>query len=89
MNLTILVPCYNEQYCISNTIENIIKEIKNKNFSYEILCVNNTSTDSTENILQCFANKYEQVIYVNTINIKKDMGSLLLTGIKILYWKRL
>ena len=57
--VTIMVPAHNEEYVISNTIENILK-IDYPNF--EIIVIDDRSTDNTANTIKELEAKYEKVI---------------------------
>lgn len=65
-NLSILIPCYNEQDGIDNTVKCLHEKLSRAGFSFEILCVNNNSTDQTEQVLLRLSKTYEHVRYVNT-----------------------
>lgn len=47
-NLTIIIPCLNEGLIIENTISRISKWCIEQKLNYEIIIVNNNSTDNTE-----------------------------------------
>jgi len=65
-DFTVLIPCYNEEDVIAHTVGVLTEAFSKENLSYEILCVNNASTDSTEAVLAEIAQKHMQVRYVNT-----------------------
>ena len=73
--LTILFPCLNEELTIGKCIKEAKKNLKNKEFNYEILVVDNGSTDKSVQICKKLG---ARVIYEN----KKGYGSALITGIK-------
>ena len=50
-NLTIIIPMYNEEGSIKKTISSIKETLSNCDIQYEIICVNDGSTDNTKNIL--------------------------------------
>ena len=50
--LSIIIPAYNAEHSIAIVIENISKLIENANISYEIISVNDGSSDETLTILQ-------------------------------------
>jgi dolichol-phosphate mannosyltransferase len=64
--LSVIIPCYNEESCISETIKNIISEMYSEKINFEILCINNNSSDKTEKILFDFSNSNPKVRYLNT-----------------------
>ena len=54
MDLSIVVPIYNEEKLLRNSIEqiyNFLKEAK-KIDSYEVICIDDGSTDTTRQILE-------------------------------------
>lgn len=65
-DISILIPCRNEEDGIEHTVCNLLKKFAPTGISFEILCVNNSSTDKTEYVLQQLTKTYEQVWYVNT-----------------------
>jgi len=69
LELSILIPCFNEQDVIEKTVIALMNEFNSQGVSYEILCVNNASTDNTENILACLEQQYSFLRYVNTPDI--------------------
>lgn len=69
LNFSILIPCFNEQDVIEQTVTQLIRELDRYDFSYEILCVNNASTDNTEQILNQLSERYCCCRYINTPKI--------------------
>ena len=65
-DLTILMPCYNEQGSVGVTIDGINQLFDKENINYEILCINNNSSDNTEDILVHYMCKLQNVRYLNT-----------------------
>ena len=66
--LSILIPVYNEEKTIF-TILNKINESKIENFDFEIIVINDGSTDKTLKILQENQNLYDQLL-----NFEKNQG---------------
>lgn len=52
--LSIVIPIYNEELRIGKTLEKIINYFSNRNFSYELILVNDGSNDETRDILEKF-----------------------------------
>ena len=50
--LSIIIPSYNAQFCIENTLSTIISYFKNKNYYIEIIIVNDGSIDLTREVTQ-------------------------------------
>ena len=64
-NLSILVPAYN----VENYIEECIDSLLDLDTNYEIIIINDGSTDNTKQILQ----KYKKIKYIKIIN-QENMG---------------
>ena len=79
-NFSIVIPVYNEEGSIFNLIEEIysIKIIQNK---FELIIVNDSSDDNTENILKELQNKFDIIFLNNSSN--KGQSYSLLKGIEI------
>jgi glycosyltransferase involved in cell wall biosynthesis len=58
--LSIILPCFNEELSVRKCISDIQKELDNK-INYEIIVVNNNSTDNSKNILDELRLQYENV----------------------------
>jgi len=78
MSLTILIPTKNEQDVIEKTIKNIINSRISK-INYEILIINDFSTDKTKIILKKFK-RNKKIKLIN--NIKPGLGGALSIGIE-------
>jgi len=76
-NLTIIIPMYNEEDSVKKTISSIKETLSNCDIQYEIICVNDGSTDNTKNILNEIKN-------ITAIHHKKNKGygSSLKTGLR-------
>ena len=61
--LSVVIPAYNEEKRIGNTLENIISYLKTKDFKSEIIVVIDGGTDSTIEVVK----RYEQLVYQLTI----------------------
>ncbi len=81
VELSVVIPCHNEESLIEKTLMNIINEIKFSEIKYEIICVNNNSSDETENILKKNSKKFMFVKYFNTVK-KNGYGIAIKEGIK-------
>jgi dolichol-phosphate mannosyltransferase len=63
---SVVIPAHNEEECIADTIEAIVKEFFSQSIhDYELLVVNDNSTDGTEAVLQKLATSYSPVRYIN------------------------
>lgn len=66
MNFSILIPAYNVEKYIGRCLDSVINQIYS---SYEIIIVNDGSTDNTLNICRQYAKKYN---YIKIINKEND-----------------
>jgi biofilm PGA synthesis N-glycosyltransferase PgaC len=66
--VSILIPCYNEESTIIKTIESL-KDLDYPN--YEVICVNDGSSDNTSNIINSVLNKYDKLRF---IDLKENSG---------------
>lgn len=65
MKLSIVIPAYNEEESITETIESIEAALTQISIPHEILIVNDNSKDNTEKVLQELGTRFEHVKYVN------------------------
>ena len=57
--ISILIPCYNEENIISESINKIYNFFENKKYDFEIVVINNASTDNTLKLLNKINLDYE------------------------------
>lgn len=69
--LSIVIPVYNESYCILNTLNSIIEYFRTYNFTYEIIIVNDGSTDETNKIIAYHFFSFDNI---RLINLNKNYG---------------
>jgi dolichol-phosphate mannosyltransferase len=77
MSLSIIIPCHNEEKVISNTLENIGSYLNNVN--YEIVLINDFSSDQTYNKFIELSQLHKNIIYKN--NIHPGLGGAIVAGI--------
>lgn len=65
MKLSLIIPCFNEQECLNSFYNETIKVLNNLNCDYEMLFVDDGSSDSTLRILKELADKDNNVIYLS------------------------
>ena len=60
--ISVIIPCYN----VGQYVEETLKSVLNQSFkNYEIICLNDGSTDGTEEVCQIYAKKYpEKITYI-------------------------
>ena len=70
--LSVIIPAYNESSVIENTLRQITSHFESKTYAYEIIVVNDASTDDTEQKVLGFCKHNEKVrLLSNKINVKK------------------
>jgi len=80
MQLSIALPCYNEEENIENTINDILAWFKEANIDGEIVAVNDGSKDATGDILARLAEQHPEVKAV-THETNLGYGSAVRTGL--------
>jgi len=76
-NISIIIPVYNEEKAIEKTIQDLKKELAKLGLDYEIIAVNDASTDKTKGVLE----KIEDIKLINHPE-NRGYGAALKTGIK-------
>ena len=69
MDISVIIPAYNEEKLIRNSISKIISIFENKKFDYEIIVVDDCSKDKTRDIVKSFHSRN-----VVLIKNKKNLG---------------
>jgi len=69
--LSVVIPAYNEERCIKTTLSSIEQYLSNATYSYEILVVDDGSTDRTRIILECCKDK---IPIFRSISLEKNRG---------------
>ena len=65
MKLSLVIPAYNEEAVIENTVRAFHTELSKEKIDHEILVVNDNSKDSTENILKSLEKEIKELRHVN------------------------
>lgn len=63
MKLSVVIPAYNEEKSLAKTVNNLIKVISKDIVDYEILIINDNSTDNTLKVLEDLAKIHKCVRY--------------------------
>jgi len=71
MNLSVVIPCYNYEKLITSNLKRLISKLKKLNHKFEIIIINDGSTDKTLNKLKLIKNKYK---YIKILSNKKNTG---------------
>jgi dolichol-phosphate mannosyltransferase len=64
MKLSVVIPAYNEEESITETIDSLVPALLENGIEHEILVVNDNSKDATEMVLQALCAKYPTMRYV-------------------------
>ena len=70
MNIYIIIPVFNEEKYLQESIDSIVKQTF---LPKKLLLVNDNSTDSSENILKKYCNKFS---WIECINIKSNQAHI-------------
>jgi dolichol-phosphate mannosyltransferase len=79
--ISIVIPAYNEEDCIYETIKSISGCLKERGIPYEVLAVNDNSSDNTGEILKRCSQEDKRVRYVNN-NGPNGFGHAVRTGLE-------
>ena len=82
MNFSIIIPLFNEKLNISDLVDEIFFNVKSLGFNFELILVNDASTDNTNEIINYLLIKYKKNIKAinNPINLGQSFS--LIEGIK-------
>lgn len=77
--ILLIIPAYNEEKCILNTYNKIINYNKNNSTNFDVIIINDGSTDNTVNILE-----ENNIPHINLIH-NLGIGGAVQTGYKYAY----
>ena len=78
--ISVVIPCYNEENTISQVIIKVEKSLLNLNIDYEIIVVDDHSSDDSSNKLIEFENQKKIKLFTHSQNFGK--GAAIATGLK-------
>ena len=81
-SVSIIIPAYNEESVLENTVESYYKYFKGKNIDFEIIIIPNNCRDKTPEIAEILSKKHKE-IKVKNIPEKVGKGGAVLEGFKI------
>lgn len=64
IKISFVLPCYNVEHYISDCLDSIFAQKMPKS-EYEVICVNDCSTDGTKSIINNYCQKYSNLILIN------------------------
>ncbi|HEY5883720.1 MAG TPA: glycosyltransferase, partial [Pyrinomonadaceae bacterium] len=79
-SVSVIVPCYNEERFIRQTLENLIKQYPSE--SYEIIVVDGMSDDSTREVVEQFQNSHPGSSIRLVLNSERSIPRSLNLGIE-------
>jgi dolichol-phosphate mannosyltransferase len=65
VKLSVVIPAHNEEGCVRSTVEALVDALASEGIPHEIVVVNDSSTDGTEEILKGLSEAFASVRYVN------------------------
>ena len=71
MELSIIIPVYNEEERLPHTLGRIVNFFRQKRISFEIIVVNDGSSDGSKSIVERYRKKYEEI---SLIHYNRNMG---------------
>ena len=63
--ISVIIPCYNVEKCLEECLDSVLKQTFN---DFEVICVEDCSTDNTLDILQKYKNKLSIHVVHNDAN---------------------
>lgn len=79
--LSVVIPCYNEKSRLEEGFEHVYKYLFTQKYNWEILFVNDGSSDNTLNLMKKFAAKYKN-IKVISYSHNRGKGFAIVQGVK-------
>ncbi len=86
MDFSVIIPAYNEEKNIVQTVIETVKVFEEFNAEFEVIIVDDGSTDETKKVLQEFLNQsnfFKNKIILKTYNPNQGKGYALKTGVDI------
>ena len=88
-DLSILIPVYNSAATLSETLDSVFEQKVDKDFRYEVLLVNDGSTDESEHICKELAKQHDNIKYFSHenkgVSYTRNRGLSLAEGKYILF----
>jgi glycosyltransferase involved in cell wall biosynthesis len=79
---SIFIPCYNEEKTLKRNIEKVVKFLDINKFNYELILVDDCSTDNTQIVMINLARRYPNVHYLSYKGRKPSRRENLLKSFK-------
>lgn len=81
LELSIVLPAYQEMNVVDTSIRRLIDTMRKSNIAYEIIIVDDGSTDGTQGVLQGLSSEFPDKLRVITHPYNKGNGAAVKTGI--------
>jgi len=82
MKISIIIPMYNEKGNAPVILSRLVEDLRAWPDEYEIIAVDDSSTDGTSDILKDYSNRHESIIAVMRRGEERGMGMALMRGMK-------
>lgn len=79
--LSVFLPCYNEEKNVKNTFNKVIPIIKENALKWEVILVNDGSKDSTARVLSELKKQYPSNVKIITHEVNRGYGAAFKSGI--------
>jgi len=83
LDFTLVLPCFNEEEHISESIEKIINILNISRYSYEIILIDDKSTDNTVKLIQEILHKYPNLTRGYFHKTNQGRGATVSEGIRL------
>ena len=75
--LSVIVPVYNTEKYIGNCLDSLLEQDIDKE-KYEIICINDGSTDDSLSVLQKYADNYDNILLIDKpnegVSVSRNLG---------------
>lgn len=79
-SISVFFPCYNEEDNLPKLLDQALKIVPKYAEKYEIIVINDGSTDTTENVANSYASKYSEIRVISQEN--QGYGGAVNTGLR-------
>ena len=83
MSLSLVIPFYNEERNIKSVVSGLVDDFKKASIDYELILVNNGSTDGSPQMLENLAKESPDRIKVARVPVNQGYGWGIINGLKL------
>jgi glycosyltransferase involved in cell wall biosynthesis len=76
--LSLIIPAYNEEHRLPETLDRVVEFLDTRPYTWEILVVNNNSTDNTSQVISEYAERFPALLGLD--EKRRGKGSAVQTG---------